>query len=176
VGHPLVGDDGEVTELFGTHIDVTEQRLAREALQRAFDEIKKSEDRLRLVIDTIPTLVWRAGPEGIPDFLNQPALNYTGLSLDQAESGWPRAFHPEDRKGMLVKWSAIRASGMRGGLEARLLNEATLTLQAWEGGLPIEANPGIGPAAWLAVHNVVAPPVDTSTTPGHGYDIVGPRR
>src|SRR5258708_39425805 len=34
VGHPLVGDDGEVTELFGTHIDVTEQRLAREALQR----------------------------------------------------------------------------------------------------------------------------------------------
>jgi len=120
VGHPLVGADGEVTELVGTHFDVTEQRLAREALQGAFDEIKKSEDRLRLVIDTIPTLVWRASPEGIPDFLNQPALDYTGLSLDQAETGWPRAFHPDDRKGMLVKWSAIRASGMRGGLEARL--------------------------------------------------------
>ena len=116
----VTGADGEVTELVGTHIDVTEQRLAREALQEAFDEIKKSEDRLRLVIDTIPTLVWRASPEGIPDFLNQPALDYTGLSLDQAETGWPRAFHPDDRKGMLVKWSAIRASGMRGGLEARL--------------------------------------------------------
>ena len=120
VGHPLVGADGGVTELVGTHIDVTEQRLAREALQEAFDEIKKSEDRLRLVIDTIPTLVWRASPEGIPDFLNQPALDYTGLSLDQAETGWPRAFHPDDKKGMLVKWSAIRASGVRGGLEARL--------------------------------------------------------
>jgi PAS domain S-box-containing protein len=120
VGHPLVGADGEVTELVGTHIDVTEQHLVREALQEAFDEIKKSEDRLRLVIDTIPTLVWRVSPEGIPDFLNQPALDYTGLSLDQAETGWPRAFHPDDRKGVLVKWSAIRASGMRGGLEARL--------------------------------------------------------
>jgi PAS domain S-box-containing protein len=109
-----------VTELVGTHIDVTEQHLAREALQKALDEIKQSEDRLRLVIDTIPTLVWRAGPEGAPDFLNQPALDYTGLSLDQAETGWPRAFHPEDKKGMLVKWSAIRESGMRGGLEARL--------------------------------------------------------
>jgi PAS domain S-box-containing protein len=120
VGHPLVGDSGEVIELVGTHIDVTEQHLAKEALQKAFDEIKKSEDRLRLVIDTIPTLVWRARPDGVPDFLNQPALDYTGLSLDQAETGWPRAFHPDDKKSMLVKWSAIRASGMPGELEARL--------------------------------------------------------
>jgi PAS domain S-box-containing protein len=106
--------------LVGTHVDVTEQHLANEALQKAFDEIKKSEDRLRLVIDTIPTLVWRAGPEGIPDFLNQPALDYTGLSLDQAETGWPRAFHPDDKRGMLQKWSAIRKSGKPGELEARL--------------------------------------------------------
>src|SRR5947207_5912722 len=120
VGHPLVGDDGEVLELVGTHIDVTEQHLAKEALQNAFDEIKKSEDRLRLVIDTIPTLVWRAGPDGVPDFLNQPALDYTGLSLDQIETGWPRAFHPDDKKGMLVKWSAIRESGIPGELVARL--------------------------------------------------------
>jgi PAS domain-containing protein len=70
-----------VTELVGTHINVTEQHLAMEALQKAFDEIKQSEDRLRLVIDTIPTLVWRAGPDGVPDFLNQTALDYTGLSL-----------------------------------------------------------------------------------------------
>lgn len=120
VGHTVVGHDGEVSELIGTHIDVTEQHLAKEALQKAFDEIKRSEDRLRLVIDTIPTLVWRAGPDGVPDFLNQPALDYTGLSPDQAEIGWPRAFHPDDKKGMLVKWSAIRASGMPGELEARL--------------------------------------------------------
>src|SRR6202166_3408270 len=120
VGHPVVGGDGDVTELIGTHVDVTEQYAAKEALQKALDGIKKSEDRLRLVIDTIPTLVWRAGPEGIPDFLNQPALDYTGLSSDQVETGWPRAFHPDDKKGMLVKWSAIRESGVRGGLEARL--------------------------------------------------------
>src|ERR1700736_4388115 len=120
VGHPVVGGDGEVVELVGTHVDVTEQHAAKETLQKAFDEIKKSEDRLRLVIDTIPALVWRAGPEGIPDFLNQPALDYTGISLDQAATAWPRAFHPDDKKGMLVKWSAIRESGIRGELEARL--------------------------------------------------------
>jgi len=120
VGHPVVNGEGDVIELVGTHVDVTEQHEAREKLQRAFDEIKQSEDRLRLVIDTIPTLVWRAGPEGSPDFLNQPALDYTGLSLDQAELGWPRAFHPDDKKRMLVKWAAIRESCMPGELEARL--------------------------------------------------------
>jgi PAS domain S-box-containing protein len=120
VGQPVVDDDGEVIELVGTHVDVTEQYLAREELQQAFDEIKKSEDRLRLVIDTIPTLVWRARPDGVPDFLNQPALDYTGISPDQAETAWPRAFHPDDKKSMLVKWSEIRASGKSGELEARL--------------------------------------------------------
>jgi PAS domain S-box-containing protein len=101
-------------------MDDTEQRTVGKALQKAFDETERSEDRLRLVIDTIPTLVWRAGPEGSPDFLNQPALDYTGLSLEQAALGWPRAFHPDDKKRMLIEWNAIRVSGQRGALEARL--------------------------------------------------------
>src|SRR6201999_4402334 len=32
----------------------------------------------------------------------------------------PRAFHPDDMAGMLEKWQAIRKSGVRGELEARL--------------------------------------------------------
>jgi PAS domain S-box-containing protein len=120
VGHPVVGDDGEVIELVGTHVDVTEQYAAKEALKKAFDEIKKSEDRLRLVIDTIPALVWSSRPDGAVEYFNQPYLDYTGLSLDQAAAGWPRAFHPDDKAAMLEKWRAIRESGKRGELEARL--------------------------------------------------------
>jgi hypothetical protein len=113
---------------------ISAQRKATEALRRSGNDLQaaveaqkrieaalvQSEDRLQLVIDTIPTLVWRAGPEGNPDLLNQPALDYTGLTLDQAEKGWPCAFHPDDKAGMLEKWGAIRESGMRGELEARL--------------------------------------------------------
>jgi PAS domain S-box-containing protein len=101
-------------------MDDTEQRTVGKALQKTFDEIERSEARLRLVIDTIPTLVWRAGPDGSPDFLNQPALDYTGLSLEQAALGWPRAFHPDDKRRMLIEWNAIRESGRPGRLEARL--------------------------------------------------------
>ena len=49
------------------------------------DKIKSSQDHLRLVIDSIPNLVWRGDPDGVPDFLNQTALDYTGLSLEQVE-------------------------------------------------------------------------------------------
>src|SRR5262249_41222300 len=77
VAHPSLDEHGEVVELVGTHVDVTEQRLASDKLQKAFDEMKRSEDRLRLVVDTIPALVWRSTPDGIPEFLNQPALDYT---------------------------------------------------------------------------------------------------
>ncbi len=120
VGHPVLNNEGDLIQLVGTNVDVTEQYEANEKLQKAFDEIKKSQDHLQLVIDAIPILVWRAGPDGAPDFLNQPALDYTGLSPDQAEIGWPRAFHPDDKKAMLINWSAIRESGRPGSLEARL--------------------------------------------------------
>jgi PAS domain S-box-containing protein len=96
------------------------QNEAKEELQRAFDKIKRSQDHLRLVIDTIPTLVWRAAADGVPDFLNKQALDYTGLAPGEIKLNWARAFHPDDKKDVFVKWAAIRESGKRGSLEARL--------------------------------------------------------
>jgi hypothetical protein len=85
-----------VTELVGTHIDVTEQHLAREARQNAFGEIRQSEDQLRLVIDTIPTLVWRAGRHDRFDRIHRisspvlstlNACDYAGVTYDLESHG-----------------------------------------------------------------------------------------
>jgi len=46
VGHPVLGPSGEVVELVGSTMDVTEQRQATMALEKAFDEIKELKDRL----------------------------------------------------------------------------------------------------------------------------------
>jgi len=99
VGHPVVGSDGDVIELIGTHVDVTEQHAAKERLQKLLtkSEIRRSPST---VIDTIPTLVWRAGPEGNPDFLiNQPsttpASRWTKPRLAASH------FHPDDMASML---------------------------------------------------------------------------
>ena len=117
---PLRDESGNLVKWYSVGHDIEDLKQAESALQRSETRLANAERELRLTLDSIPTLVWRAGPEGIPDFLNQPALDYTGLSFDQTETGWPRAFHPDDKKGMLVRWSAIRQSGMPGGLEARL--------------------------------------------------------
>jgi PAS domain S-box-containing protein len=121
VAHTVVGSDGMVSEIFGTHMDVTEQYAAREKLEKAFDEIKKSEDRLRLVINTIPALVWRNRPDGPAEFFNPPYLDYTGLSFDQAlEWGWTSAVHPDDVDGLLATWRKTWSSGKPCEAEARL--------------------------------------------------------
>jgi len=56
------------------------------------------EERLRLIIDTIPTIVWRKLPDGSADFLNRNFREYTGLSLEHGLGwGWMNTFHPDDR-------------------------------------------------------------------------------
>jgi PAS domain S-box-containing protein len=113
--------EAEPVQPLGTNVDITRRHVAEEEQQKTFDELKRSQDHLQLVIDTIPTLVWRTAADGVPDFLNKQALDYTGLTPGVVELDWRRAFHPDDKKDVFVKWAAIRASGKRGSLEARLL-------------------------------------------------------
>jgi PAS domain S-box-containing protein len=66
------------------------------SLRHGFEEPGDGQD-IRLVVDTIPTLAWSAGPDGSADFFNQRWLDYTGLSAKQAlGSGWQVAIHPDD--------------------------------------------------------------------------------
>jgi PAS domain S-box-containing protein len=46
IGHPVFNAAGEITEFVGTHLDVTEQRNSRAALEKAFEEIQRLKDQL----------------------------------------------------------------------------------------------------------------------------------
>src|SRR3984885_3909024 len=46
IAHAITNDSGQVIEFVGTVIDVTEQRNARNALEKAFEEIKTLKDQL----------------------------------------------------------------------------------------------------------------------------------
>jgi PAS domain S-box-containing protein len=62
---------------------------------------EKAED-IRLVVDTIPGLVWATRPDGSAEFFNQRWLDYTGLTAEQAlDWGWKVAIHPDDLPHML---------------------------------------------------------------------------
>ena len=46
IGHPVRKPDGQVAEFIGTHVDVTERRLSRKALEDAFVEINNLKEQL----------------------------------------------------------------------------------------------------------------------------------
>jgi PAS domain S-box-containing protein len=121
VGHPVQGVSGEILEFVGTAIDVTEQRQARAVLQRAFEDIKGSEDRLRLIIDSIPVPAWSSRPDGSSEFINQRWLNYTGIPPEEALGwGWKVVIHPDDLDRTMEYWRSVLASHEERELEARM--------------------------------------------------------
>jgi PAS domain S-box-containing protein len=94
--------------------DLTEGTRIKEALRR-------SEEYLRLTIDTIPTFAWCNRPDGSNEFLNRRWLDYTGLSIEAARDwGWKVAIHPEDLPRLLDVWQKLLVSGEPGEWEARL--------------------------------------------------------
>jgi len=120
VAHALSDDSGSL-EFVGAVMDVTEQHQARAALETALDEIKKSQDRLLLVIDTIPAHVWSTLADGSVDFINQRALESFGLSIEDARGwGWRSTVHPDDLARFVGAWHAALAAGEPMESEARL--------------------------------------------------------
>ena len=87
----------------------------------AVERTSTAEDRLRLLIDTAPTLVWTALPDGSVDFINKRGLEYHGLSLEDALGwGWTAALHPKDLTSFVDKWRASLATGAAFEAEGRL--------------------------------------------------------
>jgi len=46
IGHPMLNSSGDISELIGTSTDVTEERVAKAALEAAFEEIKVLKEQL----------------------------------------------------------------------------------------------------------------------------------
>jgi PAS domain S-box-containing protein len=60
---------------------------------------------LRLIIDTIPALVWRGTAEGELDYLNQRAVEYLGHTAETLAGGrWLELVHPDHRDATVQRW------------------------------------------------------------------------
>ena len=82
--------------------------------KRAEDAVRKNEEQLRDVIDTIPVIAFISIPDGSNEFTNRSWQEYTGLSVkDTAGWGWKCTVHPDDIARHLEKWRAAVSAGTR---------------------------------------------------------------
>src|SRR5712672_3082296 len=125
VGHPVVNASGDVIELVGTAMDVTEQHEARAALQTAFEQIKAEETELRRMTDAIASYIYVLRPDGTSLYANQTVLDYTGLTLEdlQREDQRARILHPEDVERLREERHEALARGKPFELEQRGLGK-----------------------------------------------------
>src|SRR6201987_5065311 len=125
VGHPVVNASGDVIELVGTAMDVTEQHEARAALQTAFEQIKAEETELRRMTDAVASYIYVLRPDGTPLYANQTVLDYAGLTLEdvQREDQRARVFHPEDVERLRKERHEALARGKPFELEQRALGK-----------------------------------------------------
>ena len=95
---PMLGPDGEIEEWFGSADDVT----VRHRTQGAYHE---SEERLRVLVEGVPQLVWRAEGGGRWTWSSPQWRRYTGLSESESLGhGWLAAVHPDDRNMLMTAW------------------------------------------------------------------------
>jgi PAS domain S-box-containing protein len=108
---PLRDDEGRVTGVIATFVDITERRRIEE-LRR------ESEGRFRTLADQAPVLIWINDLEGC-EYVNREYLRFLGRTLDEVRGmGWVDAVHPEDREEYLEAYR--RAVERRERFEAQL--------------------------------------------------------
>ena len=87
---PLRASDGTLVAWVGVNLDIEE-------LKRAEQTLRESESRHREIIDTVPSMLWSAAPDGEPTHVNKTILDYSGKSFeDFLNLGWKEFIHPDD--------------------------------------------------------------------------------
>ena len=94
--------------------DVTDKRMTEKSLE-------KSEFKFRLLVETIPQLIWMTDANGKPEFYNSRWKSYTGFDDTEArEDRWLDFVHSKDRDRVMEQWNNSLKSGDPFSIEYRL--------------------------------------------------------
>ncbi len=101
---------------------------------------------LEQLIDALPQIVWSAGLEGNIDYYNKRALDYGGVTSEEAVKlgGWQAVMHPDDIERCAVEWEKARDAGVMYEIEYRLLEKKSNTYH-WHLGraIPVRDDAGV---------------------------------
>lgn len=70
-------------------------------------DLRESEERNRVLIETIPHVVWMTRPDGQVTYLNQNGARYLGIPAEEFNGlGWLELLHPDDQDRTRQMWEA----------------------------------------------------------------------
>jgi PAS domain S-box-containing protein len=118
---------------------------------RPEEALTSSEQELRLLVEAIPALVWRAGPEGNIEYVNQRVLDYLGAPLGEVIGwGWMDKVHPDDIAFKVRTWLENLESGNSHDAACRFRGADSRYRWFEVRGKPLRASDG-GVLSWCGV-------------------------
>src|SRR5439155_1739940 len=118
---PARDTDGRINGWYMLLTDIDDRKRAEDELERAFDEVAKSEVELRTIIDAIPQLIIGIKADGKFLSANQAVLEYTGLTKEDVKSeSFRDVFHPEDSERLRDERDAAISRGVPFNYERRV--------------------------------------------------------
>jgi PAS domain S-box-containing protein len=95
---PVTNSEGKTIQIVYVIQDMTGRKQVEESL-------KASEMRFRQLADSMPQLVWIAGPDGNPEYYNHRYREYDGITIDAQDVWhWRPVLHPEDVQPTVAAW------------------------------------------------------------------------
>ncbi len=112
-GRVLHLPDGTPHRMVGVTLDVTERKLAEQAL-------RESEERFRQLANSMPQIVWTSRPDGYLDYYNERWYEFTGFDRSLGgDQSWAPLLHPDDRQLCYDLWYSSVGSGKPYQIEYR---------------------------------------------------------
>jgi PAS domain S-box-containing protein len=90
--------------------------LRTEQHRQTEQELRSREEHFRLLADSVPQLVWTAGPDGRVEYANARRERYGGIG----NTDWEGIIHPDDRRATAEAWLRAREAAIPYEMEHRL--------------------------------------------------------
>lgn len=110
---PVRDPQGHVTGAVAAIADIDAER-------RGAEQLRESEQRFRILAETIPQIVWSTQPDGEVDYVNPRLQDFTGLSASSAVRMLNHIVHPDDQRRAERAWRRARMTGTSFSTELRL--------------------------------------------------------
>ncbi|MEB2848064.1 PAS domain-containing protein [Endobacterium cereale] len=122
---PLVDQEGAIVQWYGVFLDINDEIHALNSLGR-------SEKETRLIVDTVPSLIWLMTVEGLPYYFNKRMVDWTGIEPEEDASGsgsvssrqtYAELIHPDDKERIATEFQNAFNSGAAIRTKGRLLRK-----------------------------------------------------